>query len=88
MLLCKQEVWKNAQEERTESESRQTLSMHKTEKKAYIAETLHANINGARLTALTGCEVCIFSRDISQLSKIHPLLSSHLTASASPMGKF
>ena len=50
-----------------------------------IAESLHAHTNRARLTA---CEVGVFSREISQLSKIcpPPSLRSHL--SSSPMGIF
>ena len=50
-----------------------------------IAESLHAQITRARLTA---CEVGVFSREISQLSKIrpHPSFRSHL--SSSPMGVF
>ena len=42
-------------------------------------------------TSVTVCEVGIFSREISQLSEIRPLLSSlrsHLHASSSPMGVF
>ena len=50
-----------------------------------IAESLHAQITRARLTA---CEVGVFSREISQLSKIRPppTFRSHL--SLSPMGVF
>ena len=43
-----------------------------------IAESLHVQITRARLTA---CEVGVFSREISQLSKIHthPSFRSHLS---------
>ena len=48
-----------------------------------FAESLHVQITRARLTA---CEVGVFSREISQISKIHthPSFRSHL--SSSPMG--
>ena len=51
------------------------------------AESLYAYITRARLTA---CEVGVFSREISQLSKICPLPSfrSHLHVSLLAMGIF
>ena len=48
-----------------------------------IEESLHAQITRARLTA---CEVGVFSREISQLSKIRPPPSFRSHLSSSPMG--
>ena len=74
------------QEEGLTNEGRDyLLLLHKqVHDKRGIAESLHAQITRARLTA---CEVGVFSREISQLLKIRPPPSSfrsHL--SSSPMG--
>ena len=53
--------------------------------KRSIAESLHAQITRARLTA---CEVGVFSREISQCLKIHPPPSFRSHLSLSPMGVF
>ena len=53
--------------------------------KSGIEESLHVQITRARLTA---CEVGVFSREISQLSKIHPPPSFRSHLSSSPMGVF
>ena len=50
-----------------------------------IEESLHVQIIRARLNA---CEVGIFSREISQLSKICPLPSFRSHLSSSPIGIF
>ena len=59
------------QEEELTNEGRHhLLLLHKqAHDKRNIAESLYAHTNRARLTA---CEVGIFSREISQLSKLHP----------------
>ena len=53
--------------------------------KSGIAESLHVQITRARLTA---CEVGVFSREISQLSKICPPPSFRSHLSSLPMGVF
>ena len=50
-----------------------------------IAESLHAYITRARLTA---CEVGVFLKKISQLSKIRPPPTCWNYGSSSPMGIF
>ena len=62
------------------------LLLHKqVHDKRGIAESLHAQMTRARLTA---CKVGVFSREISQLSKIHPPPSFRSHLSSSPMGVF
>ena len=85
MLSKKHQRSSTLQEEGLINEGRHhLLLLHKqVHYKRSIAELLHAYITRARQTA---CEVGIFSREISQLSQIHPppSLRSHL--SSSPMG--
>ena len=50
-----------------------------------IEESLHVQVRRPRLTA---CEVGVFSRKVSQLSKIHPSRSFGSHLSSSPMGVF
>ena len=66
MLFVKQEAPKRQHEGRHAP----LLLLHKqAHDKRGIAESLHAQITRARLTA---CEVGVFSREISQLEKIRP----------------
>ena len=87
MLSKKHRRSSTTQEEGLTNEGRHNLLLlHKqAHDKRGIAESLHAQITRARLTV---CEVGVFSREISQLSKIHPppSFSSHL--SSLPMGVF
>ena len=59
-----------------------TICCYEAHGKKGIAESLHVQITRARLTV---CEVGIFSRELSQLLKIHPP-PSYL--SSSPIGVF
>ena len=75
------------QEERLTNEGRHHLLLlrKRAHDKRGIEESLHVQIIRARLTAF---EVGVFSREISQLSKIHPPPSFRSHLSSSPMDVF
>ena len=91
MLSKKHRSSSTVQEEGLRNEGRHHLLLLRKQasKQAHdkrgIAESLHAQLTRARLIA---CEVGVFSREISQLSKIRPPLSLGSHLSSSPMGVF
>ena len=75
------------QEEGLTNEGRHDLLLLRKQAhdKRDIEEIVHVQITSTRLTA---CEVGVFSREISQLLKIHPSPSFRSHLSSSPMGVF
>ena len=87
MLSKKHQRNSTVQEEGLTNEGRHHLLLLRKQAhdKRGIAESLHAQIIRARLTVY---EVGVFSREISQLSKIRPPPSFRSHLSLSPMGVF